>query len=131
MEAEQEAGVQHAGGPTSCRWTASLRHRAPRIVPGMQPVGRHCRGAWTDMWLPFSWPEVQRVPTQTTPEVVPEVPHGGPTQTSFRLIFQGSYNLPLIPHGSGKTRTESEINTQVAHRSGSSNPLSRSHLPPT
>ena len=86
-------------------------------------------GAYTDILLPFPCPEVHKVPTQANPEVMArwlptEVPPGPP----FRFIFQGTYNLPLIPQESGKTGTGAEINTQVTCKSVSSNPLSKGHM---
>lgn len=120
--------MQHAGGPDTLQMDPPPPGTEPRALP---LECRHCQGAETDMLLPVSCPEAQKVPTQANPEVMArwlptEVPPGPP----FRLMFQGSYNLPLIPQESGNPGTGAEINTQVAHRSGSSNPPGRNHMPP-
>lgn len=83
------------------------------------------------MLLPFSCPEAQKVRTQANPEVMArwlptEVPPGPP----FRLMFQGSYNLPLIPQESGKPETGAEktpkLLTKVALQT---HPLGATYLP--
>lgn len=115
------------GVQTLYRWTPLPQAQSLELCPWNAGIAKGQRQICCS---PFP-AEAQKVPTQANPEVMArwlptEVPPGPP----FRLMFQGSYNLPLIPQESGNPGTGAEINTQVAHRSGSSNPPGRNHMPP-
>ena len=124
-------GGEDAGGPDILHMDGPSRHRADRAAPGMQ--AGMAGEAHTNILLPFLCPEGQKVPTQTSPEVMARClpPHQRfPPRPPFRLIFPGSYNFLLTPPESGKTGPGAEINTQVVSKSGCSNPLSWCQQPP-
>lgn len=110
------------GVQTLYRWTPLPQAQSLELCPWNAGIAKGQRQICCS---PFPAQRRKRFPLKPTLKLWPD---GSPTP--FRLMFQGSYNSPLIPQESGNPGTGAEINTQVAHRSGSSNPPGRSHMPP-